>query len=141
MSSIPSFLLFVFFVTIYKCYFVSILHVDTFYLSFDEYSQRFCFMEIYFTFDYRYCVHFFLVLCVSSSGEHNFVFFVSLSLFLSILFDFFLIVFIRARAKEERKREKRTHMCVLSFVCRRMRDFVGHVVVLHSYKMLMWFCV
>lgn len=61
----------------------------------NETIQWFRFIEIYFTFDYRYCVRFSTLLSVSSSGEHNFwsSFFSILSLlYSSIFFSIFRFV-------------------------------------------------
>lgn len=74
--------------TTYKRNFVTILYVDTHFLPLvNETIQRFCFIEIPFTFDYRYCIRVSTLLPISSSTEHTFWSrFFSLSLsFLSLL--------------------------------------------------------
>lgn len=78
----------------------------------NETIQWFRFIEIYFTFDYRYCVRFSTLLSVSSSGEHNFwsSFFSILSLLYSSIFCLYFVLFLDSRTKLG-ERVKKTHVC------------------------------
>lgn len=95
------------FVWALQCYFVSILHIDRFYLLWmNDDGKRFCSIDISFTFDYRYCAHIFYIvpssdvyICISLH-EQNFKLFYS-------LFLCFVILFRCSRNKQEKKR-----MCV-----------------------------
>lgn len=135
MSSIPSLLLFVF------CYDLSI---NAILFQF--------FMSIHFTsilmntpndfVSWKFISHSIIVIVF---GFFSFVCFIigwaQLRVSVSLSFSFICFLFLFHFWTGEKKRKKRTHMCVLSFLCGRMKDFVGHVAALHSYKTLMWFCV
>lgn len=82
----------------------------------NETIQWFRFIEIYFTFDYRYCVRFSTLLSVSSSGEHNFLEFFFLHSLSSLFFYFFFYIsFCFSILGQNSAREWKKRMCASFF--------------------------
>lgn len=99
------------FVWALQCYFVSILHIDRFYLLWmNDDGKRFCSIDISFTFDYRYCAHIFYI--VPSSDVYMNVFHCMNKILNYFILSFSVLLFCFGVLETNRKK----NACVLFFL-------------------------